>query len=91
MDPSPFAVVSVSRGDGVASDEETAAACCTCRELHDRYVSEAKALASGHHQQDLARGGGGVEGTSRPWSASARQIGITYGLGVGLYLRILVW
>ena len=64
-----------------------------------RYVSEAKALAgeaaaAAAAGGQAARGGGGESATSssHPWGApSARQIGITYGLGVGLYLRLLVW
>ena len=61
-----------------SSFEAVSAAPSTREELQREYVSQAKALASAAHHSDS------------PW-AHARQLGVTYGLGVGLYLRLITW
>lgn len=50
----------------------------TRKELQRHYIEEAKAKADAGKP------------TESTW-AGARQLGVTYGMGVGLYLRLIVW
>ena len=51
----------------------------TKAELLRHHVAQAKTEAAGVHVDES------------PFSASCRQLGVSYGVGVGLYLHLIVW